>query len=494
MGQKNMNKLIQTLESKQNKTAKTENGARSNFSSLSFCVDLFGSLAAMRARSDSEIISAFTKAYAENPLKAMKILFHARDIRGGSGERNVFRVITKYLANNHGNVILKNLSLFGEYGRLDDLVELIDTDIRTEVLDFISNKVVEDIHSDSPSLLFKWLPSCNASSKETIRKAGIIRKHLGWTEKDYRKTLSAMRAKLKVLEKQLCQGEWKKIDFEKVPSVAGLKYRKAFFRNAEEEYKSYLSSVEKGEKQIKASTLYPYDIVRAVRSGGDRTLDAQWKALPNYVEPFNGLVVCDTSGSMGNSGYYSGDRNQVVPIDVALSLSIYIAERNSTSWKNYFITFSERPTLQKVVGSTISEKVSNLSRADWDQSTNLQAVFDLILDRAIKEKLSEDEMPKMIMIISDMAYNTACSSNKRTNLEQITKKYKNAGYERPNLVFWNVNASGKQTPVTVSDEGTCLVSGCSPSILKSVLSGKIVSPIDVMNETIESERYSAVQI
>ena len=487
-----MNRLVNTIEKSSNRTARTHNGAVSNHSTLNACVDMFGNIGSMRARTTEDIIIIFTKAFAEDPLKAMKILFWARDIRGGAGERKVFRTIAHYLAVNHSAKLRKNLVLFVEFGRWDDLFELVGTPLEKDVVKIVRSQYVSDLKSERPSLLAKWLPSNNTSSAKTRKLAKFFEQKLNLSSKGYRKNLSALRERIKVLERELCHGDWTKIDFEKVPSRAAMQYRKAFFKNAEAQYQKFLGQVEKGEKTIKASTLYPYDIVRGIRQGGDRSLNAQWNALPNYVDPFNGIVVCDTSGSMTGSGYYGGKNDQVAPIDVALSLTLYIAERNTGDWQNKFITFSSSPALQSIQGTTIAEKVRNLSRAHWNMSTNIQAVFDLVLSTAKKINASEDEMPRTIFIVSDMQFNQACSGH--TNLEAIRDKYAKAGYEMPQLVFWNVNAYGKEAPITVDDTGTCLVSGCSPAILKSVLSGEVITPVDVMNATIESPRYSTVQV
>lgn len=507
-----MNKLINNMEKESNVT-ETYNGAKSNKSTLNSCVDLFGSIGSMRSRSDKEVLSAFTKAYAQDPLTALKIVFFARDIRGGLGERKVFRTIIKYLADNYSDVVEKNLHLFSEYGRYDDLLVLIDTKTKDSVLKYIDTQLSEDIQnleadSNQISLLGKWLPSENASSKETKRYAGIIRNYLNLSSKEYRKILSSLRAKIKIVEKAMCSKEWGSINYESVPSRAAMIYRKAFKNHDGVRYQKYLDDVASGKKEIKSSTLYPYDIVRniirtkydfdGVKKGDfsfvepDQTLNLQWDSLPNYVEPFNGLVIYDTSGSMGESDYYGGKNNNVRPIDVALSLAIYIAERNTGVWQNCAIPFSSGAELCRFKGSNIYEKLLNLDMTQYYGSTNLQAVFDLILDTAIDNKVSEDDMPKTLFVISDMQFDQACDSNKRSNFKQIQKKYRKSGYEMPNIVFWDVNAYCKDTPITVDDTGTCLVSGASPSILKSVLSGEVMTPEQIMFDTINTERYSKV--
>jgi hypothetical protein len=495
-----MNKLINNMERASNVTVNAK-GAKSNRSSLNSCVDLFGSIGSMRARSDGEVIKAFTNAFGEDPLVATRIAFWVRDIRGGAGERKVFRTIIKYLATAHTKVLSKNLHLIHEYGRWDDYFVLDGTPVWDDVVDLILNQLQADLDSETPSLLAKWMKSNNTSSKESRRLANYFAKEIGWTAKQYRKNLSMLRAKIKVVEQQMCAGDWENIEYQRVPSRAAMIYRKAFDKHDSKGYQKYLSDVEAGKVEIKATTLYPYDIVRNVLGNGyyggktsyNKTIDLQWKALPNYVEPFNGLVVCDTSGSMYSSGYYGGKGDQVRPIDVAVSLSIYIAERNTGFWKDYYLPFSSSAKLAKIKGSNIYEKVSGLGDG-YMGSTNLQAAFDLILDTAVKHNVSPEDMPEKLFIISDMQFDQACSSNKRSNFEQIEKKYRKAGYKRPELIFWNVNAYAKDTPVVFDDMGTAMVSGASPSILKSVLSGEVVTPLDVMLETVNGERYEKVTI
>lgn len=330
----------------------------------------------------------------------------------------------------------------------------------------------------------KWMPSENTSSKETRRLAKVLRTYLGLSSKEYRQTLSHMRNKTGVVEPLMCAKEWSAIEYSHVPSKAALTYKDAFRKHDQVRYEGFLESVKKGETKINASTLYPYEIVEKVFKGDSSdTLDVLWDALPDYIgeNKHNGIVVADVSGSMKGR-----------PMAVSISLAMYFAERNKGQFKNTFLTFSDNPTLQKVNGNNIREKVLNLSRADWGMSTNLQSIFNLILTTGIKHNVPQNEMPDTIYIVSDMEMNCACGGN--TNYNIIRAKYEAAGYKQPNLVFWNVNARNSQSPITKDDKGTCLVSGCSPSILKTLLSGKVISPIDVMLETINSDRYQSVVI
>lgn len=485
-----MNSLVSAIKNDSN-VAYTANGAKTLKTSQSDVLDLFAQGAALRTTSDSGVISLFSKAFAEDRLLALKTLFYIRDVRGGQGERKTFRTIIKWLAQNHKDYVLKNMENIIEFGRWDDLLSLIGTDLEKETISFILTQLKKDIKTpekETISLLAKWLPSSNASSDNTKKLARKIYTALGITERQYRKTLVKLRERIHVLETALCNKEYSAINYEHVPSKASSMYRKAFLRNDSDRYKNFLSKVEKGEAKIHAGTLYPYDIVRAIKNAGQdeaRTLEAQWNALPNYMEgnDHKGIVVADVSGSMSG-----------LPMEVSVSLAIYFAQRNLGPFKNTFLTFSSRPTLEVLKGNSLKEIVMNLERASWEMSTNLQAVFDLILTTAVKNKIPQSEMPDALYIISDMQFNVAVKGNDKSNFQVIEQKYKAAGYARPRLVFWNVNATSKGSPVQMDETGTALVSGASPSILKTLLSAKTVTPYDTMLETLGQERYSIVKI
>lgn len=475
--------------------ALTANGALSNASTLDACVDFYGAGGAIRSRSDADIVSLFSKAFYQDRLVALKTLFYFRDIREGQGERKVSRTILRWLADNYTDILVKNIDNIPFFGRWDDLYALVGTKAENAAFEAFAKQLKEDsqnaLDGKQISLLAKWLKSVNTSSTESRRLGFKTASALGLTPAQYRKCLSALRKHLDVLEIKLSGKNYSAINYEAVPSKASLQYRKAFGRNDGERYRAYLGQVEKGEAKINASTLYPYEIIRPIETAYEndpttlKALDLQWQNQPDWLKdnPHKGIVVADTSGSMMG-----------LPILVSVSLAIYFAERNEGPFKNTFITFSQNPVLQLISGQTIAEKVRGLNRNGWDQNTNLQAVFDLILRTAVKNKLSEDHMPDSIYIISDMAVDIGNSSNNMTNYEIIRQKYKTAGYKLPRLVWWNVNATGTDSPVTVNDQGTCLVSGCSPSILKSVLSAKVFTPTDVMLETINNPRYDVIKV
>lgn len=489
-----MTTFLNALDNELNVTV-TANGAKAYKSTGSKNLDLFGKIAASRNNVEAAV-KAFNLAYKEDPETAARILFWARDIRGGQGERSVFRAIFKDLAISNPDIATKLVPLVPEYGRWDDLLVLEDTLVWDTVLDFITRQWLIDVatlrkggDNEAISLLGKWLPSINASSKGSKRLGRKIAARLNVNERQYRKTLTAMRERIKIVEQAMCAREWDTIDYSKLPSRAGFMYRKAFAKRDGIRYQSFLDSVKKGEAKINAGTLYPYDIVENCLYKGENsdTLDLMWKALPNYMEgqEFNGLVVADVSGSMMGR-----------PMAVSISLAMYIAERNTGVWKDRFLTFSESPELQTVVGSTIASKVRNLSKASWGMNTDLQKTFDLILNTAVKNRVPESEMPRKIVIVSDMQFDQCCYTgygrwDRTTNFEAIRDKYEKAGYKLPDLIFWNVNGSDN-VPMKLHDSGTCLLSGCSPSILKVIFNDKRITPLSVMEDAVYSERYEPV--
>jgi len=478
-----MTTLLNEIKKQQSETL-TENGAATFDTTLNFNLDFFALGAALRNRPESEVISLFSKAFSEDRLVALKTLFYFRDVRGGQGERKTFRTILKCLANNHPNIVAANMSNIVHYGRWDDLFCLKDTPVWMDVLSIVKNKWSFDGDLD---MFWKWMPSNNTSSKQARALAFEFTKVLGITPRTYRKRLSEMREKLKIVERDMCSGNWNKINYSAVPSKASLLYKDAFCLHDQERYSKFIQDVKSGKTTINASTLYPYDIVAKAwtTSKTDSTLDALWNALPNYMpdDSSNGIVVADVSGSMNGQ-----------PMDVSISLAMYISERNKGLFKNHFITFSGNPTLQQVIGSTICEKIHNLRSADWGMNTDLEAVFDLILNTAKKSNVPAEEMPRKIYIVSDMEFDQACSSPKSTMFDLIDNMYSSAGYVRPELIFWNVNSKSNNVPVRFDQRGVCLVSGCSPAILKSLLGGKIESPTQLMLETLNIERYERVTL
>jgi len=485
---------------KQSNITYTENGAVTNASTFSHCLDLFYMAGAMRSAEPKRIADTVTRAFIENPDYTMKIIFFARDIRGGLGERRFFRIAVQTVAKLNINSIIKNLKFISEYGRWDDIFSLYKiNELKPDIIKIIRTQLDQDSknmnENKEVSLLAKWLPSVNTSSNETKALARELAKQLEMDERTYRKTLSALRKYIDILESRLCKKDYT-FDYSKQPSKAMLKYRKAFIRNDKERYSAFIQKVQNGEAKLNTGTLYPYEIVNKIMpryalctemsSDEKKALDATWKSLSDIENSQNAIAVVDGSGSM-----YCGLNPR--PVDVALSLGLYFAEHSKGAFKNHFITFSMRPRLVEVKGKDIYEKVQYASSFNECANTDVQAVFDLILKTAVKNKTPQNELPETIYIISDMEFDYCVmdGNNRFTNYEAAKKKFQKAGYTLPNVVFWNVNSRSQQVPVTMHENGTALVSGASPKIFDMVMSGNI-NPYSVMMDIINSERYSVI--
>lgn len=474
------------LGAMQTKNSLTENGMVTNSSSLNHSVDLFFQIGAMRGADKTRLINVFTKSFVENPLTAMKLLFWARDVRGGAGERQIFKDIVTHLANTRTSVMAKNIHLVSEFGRWDDILVFIGTPLEDQALTLISEAL-----ANKNGLCAKWMPRPNVSSREAKRQANVIRKHLGLTPKEYRKLLVE---NSNTVEQLMCAKEWDKIDYSKLPSKAMSDLMKAFSKNDLARFQEYLGKLEKGEVKINASALYPYDVIKSLNQGNTRGANAQWDALPNFLVE-NGerfLPVVDVSGSMSCS---AGNSPSVTCMDVAISLGMYISERNEGAFKDAFITFSSTPTLEILKGK-LDERYNQLRRAAWGMSTDIEKVFKLILSKAIESKVSQEEMPTMILILSDMEFNSGTRGNyNKTAQEMFEKMYSSAGYEMPKIVYWNLHSRNDENkPVQFDKAGTALVSGFSPSILTSLLGGKDMTPYSMMMNVIDSERYASITV
>lgn len=486
--------MLQYLKEESN-VIYTENGAVTNESSGDFCLDLFATIGAIRRESDREIESRFIKAYTENKDIATKILFFARDVRGGLGERRVFRVILKWLAYNGAETVKKNLSYVAEYGRYDDLLVLMGTPCEKDALSVLKEQFEKDMAAASEngtvSLLAKWLPSVNASNKDTVKIAKKMAKYFGMNDASYRKALSSLRAYVKIIENNLREKDYT-FDYEKQPSKAMFKYRKAFIRNDAERYGEFIRKAEKGEAQLNASTLAPYELVEPfMRENGlyltkeeEASVNAAWNSLPDYASDENAIAVIDTSGSM----YWDG---KPLPAAVALSLGIYFAERNKGYFKNHFIEFSARPQLIEIKGKTFADKLRYLTTFNEVANTNIEAVFDLILNAAVKNKLPQSELPSKLYFISDMEFDEAIENAELSNFENAKAKFEKFGYRLPKIVFWNVSSRNVQQPVTKNEVGVALVSGCTPRLFSMVASGE-TDPYGFMMEVLKNERYKRI--
>ena len=473
---------------------RTENGAATYASTASNCLDLFATIGAIRREPEQEIISRFIKAYAEERDIAMKILFFGRDVRGGLGERRVFRVIVNWLADHEPEALQKNIAFIPEYGRFDDLLALMGTACEKDAMDVIKNQLKKDMEADTEvSLLAKWLPSINASSRETVRLGKRIARYLGMSDEQYRKILVQLRKKIQIIENNLREKDYS-FDYGKQPSKALFKYRKAFVRNDGVRYAQFLEQVKAGTATIHTGTLMPYDVIAPCFDGWSarsklseaerRTMDVTWNSLENFGTNENALVVVDGSGSMYGGG-------QPMPMAVALSLGIYFAERNTGVFHNHFITFSARPQLVELKGRDIAEKVRYCAEYNEVANTNLQAVFEVIIKTAVKHAVPQEDMPKKIYIVSDMEFDSCINHADITNFAYAQKLFKKHGYQLPDIVFWNVASRNKQQPVAMNEMGVALVSGCTPRLF-SMVAGGVTTPYAAMMEIIESERYAQI--
>ena len=483
--------MLEHLKNEANRTY-TENGAVTYATTYSDCLDLFATIGALRSSNEQEIISRFVRAFTEDPNLALKTLFFARDVRGGLGERKVFRVCLQWLAHNAPASVKKNIPYVAEFGRWDDLLSLLGTPCEKDAMLLIKKQLEADLESmdmgDDVSLLAKWLPSVNASNAQTVQYAKKIARFLGMTDATYRKTLVKLREHIRIIENSLREKDYS-FDYSKQPSKAMFKYRKAFYRNDGERYGEFLGKVSRGEAQLHTGTLTPYEIIKPFfyEHVGDQeasAIDATWNAQEDFTRDENALVVIDGSGSM-----YS--RTDPMPATVALSLGIYYAERNTGAFHNHFITFSERPQLVEIKGETILEKVRYYHDYNEVANTNIQKVFELILRAAVKNKVPQTEMPSTLYIISDMEFDYCAEGADITNFEYAKKIFAEAGYQLPRVVFWNVQSRNKQQPVTQNEQGVALVSGCSPRIFSMLKSG-ILSPLGYMLDILGAERYEKI--
>ena len=483
--------MLNFLKETANRTY-TENGAATPETSGSGCLDLFGTVGALRHSDAAEVRSRFFNAWTEDRNLAMKLLFYARDVRGGLGERQVFRTILAWLAEYAPDSVLKNLAHVPEYGRWDDLLVLFGTPCEQAMLDLVGRQLKADLKALSEggevSLLAKWLPSVNASNGETVVKAKRVAKYLGMTDRVYRKTLVKLRTRIRIIENNLREKDYT-FDYEKQPSRALFKYRKAFLRNDGDRYADFTCRVRAGQAKLNTGTLYPYEVIapffgRSVSNEERAAIDVTWNSLPRFHNGENALVVVDGSGSM-----YCNSKPR--PAEVALSLGIYFAEWNTGAFSNHFITFSRRPRLVEIRGQDIFERVRYCAQFNEVANTDLQKVFDLILTTAAKNRLPQKDLPETLYIISDMEFDACAENAGVSNFEAAKAKYARYGYTLPKVVFWNVDSRNRQQPVAMNEQGVVLVSGCTPRIFSMVASGTL-TPYAYMMEVLGGERYREI--
>lgn len=484
----------------------TENGAIAYETSGHPLQDMVFELSALRIASETEILRMFTRAFYDAPHDTTKALFWMRDCRGGAGERRIFRVCLKWLAENRPEIARAVLTIMPEYGRFDDWWGLLDTSLRDELIRVVKIWLADDEenckHELPFSLLAKWCPSNVTSSKETRRYAEILRNGLGMTPREYRKTLSALRSGLDVVERKMSANKWEQIHYPAVPSKANLIYKDAFMRHDRERRTAYLESLKNGETKINAGVLQPHEIVgkyfagsgydRYVVSEKDDVLEELWKALPD-ITIGNTIVVEDTSGSMT---WLHG--NNTPPIEPATALAIYLSEHNDATWKDKIISFSSKPRLLDMSNcNSLHEKVTFIGRNAECSNTDVEATMLLILETAIANNCSQEDMPGTVILLSDCQFDSMVRIRGRyvnaSLFDNIAREFEAHGYKLPKIVFWNLaGAINKTIPMQENDLGVVLMSGFSVQLMNMAMSSK-TDPYEALLETINAPRYDAVE-
>ena len=455
--------------------ARTWNGMKAIESTLSNTTDLFFKIGASRGK---DITAQFEKAFQENADVALRIAQWARDARGGAGERELYRQVLKHLEQMHTDVLLgtRILKNTAEIGRWDDLLIFTNAEVKAKAFGMIK----EALESGN-GLCAKWMPRKGPISVE-------LRESFGWSPKYYRKRLVEL---TKVVETQMCAKQWDEINFSHVPSLAMSRYSKAFGKNAADAFTEFKTKLKSGDKSVKvnAGAVYPYDITKNVKYGDSGLADEQWKALPNFIGDAMVLPLVDVSGSMTTPAGGYNSKSGVSCLDVAVSLGLYCSDKNTGPFKDLFLTFSSKPKFVHLTG-TLSQKIKQMNTSNWETSTNLHGAFEEILRVAKTNDVAAKDMPQVLLIMSDMQFNQ-CTRFDDSAMQMIRRKYNDAGYETPQVVFWNLNAADN-VPVKFDEKGVALVSGFSPSIMKAVLAADMegFTPEGIMKKAVMSDRYS----
>lgn len=481
------------------KWTETWNGCDTLATTDSACLDMFGRAGAMRAASvdDKEIL--FSKAFAEDPNIAVKLLFYTRDIRGGYGEKDTFKQMVRRLAEINHESVTKNLWAILEFGCAKDLYSLIGTPVEQDMWDFMQSQFELDytnmIESKSISLLAKWIATPDSRSEKTKELGKITAKRLGYTYKtmsDYKHKLRALRRYLDLPEAKMCAGKWDEIEYSKCSSKFMLKNRKALQKHDPVRYAEFFKKVDAGEEKVNTGAITPCDIIYEVRHNYTRDLETLWNNLPDVCKG-NAMIMCDTSSSM-TYGY--GCKSKIEPIDVAFGLSMYFAQRNKGDLKNMMMNFSDRPMFIELDAATLKDNYNIAMHAPVNYtSTNLEAAFDLLLNTCIKGNVSQEDMPDAIVIVSDMQINCVEGVDRNNNMtfyDAMKQHYNNAGYEMPQVVFWNVNASNATFHAAKSTRGVSMVSGFSPNVFKQVMENIGTTPYELMMAVVNDPRYAEI--
>ena len=485
-----MKDLMQLLK-KENSLKRTENGALALKTSGSALLDLFASIGVMRESSDERLFKMYEEALYEDELLALRLAFYTRDIKEGLGERDLGRKMFLMAAKNNPASFKKNLELVSEYGRYDDLVYLLRSEeLVDDLVKLIFERLMLDLEKmgkgEPISLLGKWLPSINTSSFKTREEARFLCAKLGMKESTYRKVLASLRSYLNVTEKKMSEKSFKELRYDAISSYAIKRYRKAFYRHDRERFENYLKSLEEGKGKINAKTLYPYDILMPYMydyiEEEDELLEAQWKALPDFTKGENYLIMADVSGSMIGR-----------PMATSVGLALYFAMHNKGVFHNKFMTFSKDPAIIEIrEEESLLRNVKEVMGSDWGMNTDLEKAFLLVLDTAVKYDIKQEEMPKAIIVISDMEIDRCTNIKDDLFYEALKEKFLEAGYKIPRLVFWNV--ASRQTTLLADKEarGVELASGQGINVFKHILANEELTPYDVMYQVLNSKRYQKI--
>lgn len=502
-----MNQLRETILSSSANLTRTENGAFGYASTGKALLDLNFAVSSLRGKPAEETIRMFEAAYNENRHLAIAWLFFARDIRGGGmGERRLFRICLEHLSRTDPQTVRAVLPLIPEYGRWDDMIiPLVGTPLEDDMMEQICVQLMNDrknCDAGKPiSLLAKWLPSYNASSEKKRHIAARIARHFGASPAQYKATLSKLRRHLGVVECRMSENRWSEINYSHVPSRANLNYNRAFLRHDEVRRRAYLGSLKKGEAKINASAVYPHEIVSRYRNAAgrygsvwkmkhDETFEAMWDALPDYTGGRGDtLVVADGSGSM--SCTLPGTK-AMTALDVSNALAIYFATHMPGVFHNQYITFSSRPSIVHLTeGDTLHSHIREAWSHTECSNTDIERTFELILKTAVYNEMKQEDLPKNVLVISDMEFDRGTTGVSKSLFQSISNRFAACGYKLPRLVFWNVNSRSGAIPLRNNDLGVCLVSGYSPAIAKMVLSGEL-DPYKALVDAVTGVRYEPV--
>ncbi len=493
-----MNEFLKAMKNDTN-FGLTENGGVKHNSTMSKVLDMFAMGGSMRNRSDSDVITMFSNAYVEDRTLALRCLFYLRDIRGGQGERRFFRTCLRWLSDQDPAEAESLIGRVAEYGRYDDLFVMFGTACEASMMGYI--KWVIDQNRDH--LVYKWMPSINASAPVTRKRGRKFAHEFHMTERQYRKMLAEGRKACHLVETLMSQNQWDQIAFDKLPSRAGLLYKNAFMRR-EETRDRYASFMSNKETKVNAAVLNPVDIAHQIFNCYGRPNQTErnawqkyWDNLKDYYngreEP--GIAIVDVSGSMMG-----------VPMEAAVSMGAYIAERGKGPFQNHFLTFSGCPELVEFTGSDVYDKFTRAQSAEWGGTTNIEAVFNLLLNTAIGHHTKPEDMPKTLYIFSDMEFNGCISAGPvsydrwshgrllqnegqiNTVIEAQARKWASHGYKIPRVIFWNLDARHDNIPAI--GDGFSYVSGFNMNMVECILSGK--DGYDLMLEKLNSDRYSVI--